>query len=77
MIKSARSGAVSPSKLLEIDNHWMMNNEAGEKFPDRNVWSLYNAFTESYKGNRVTSAFDNNRKLNRVFSSEYALQLAA
>lgn len=77
IMKSARAKAISPSKVLQVDDHWKMNNEEGNLFKDRNAWSLYNAFTSSYKSQRVTSAFDGNRKLNRVFSKEFDLPLAA
>jgi|1_EtaG_2_1085319.scaffolds.fasta_scaffold06893_6 hypothetical protein len=77
IMKSARAKAISPSNVLKIDDHWKMNSDEGKVFGDRNAWSLYNAFTDAYKSQRVTSAFDNNRKLNHVFEREFQLPMVA
>ena len=39
-------GIISPAKLGQIKKHW----EADMDFPDKTLWSLYNACTESFKG---------------------------
>ena len=77
IMKSARAKAISPSSVLKVDDHWKMNSDAGKLFKDRNAWSLYNAFTDAYKSQRITSAFDNNRKLNGVFEREFQLPMVA
>jgi hypothetical protein len=46
-----------------------MREEAGEKFPERNMWSLYNAFTEKYKGEKINNVYRKNRKLNEFITN--------
>ena len=56
-------GIISPAKLGKIKKHW----ESDDDFPDKTLWSLYNAVTESYKG----------LPPNLIFSRHIALHSAA
>ena len=47
----AKAGALPKSKIMDVVNQWESSDHP--EFWDRNVNSLYNAFTEVYKGNLV------------------------
>ena len=49
VIKAVRAGALPKSKVLDVANQWESSDHP--EFHARNVNSLYNAFTEVYKGN--------------------------
>ncbi len=51
IIKAVRAGALPKSKILDVADQWASSDHL--EFRDRNVNSLYNAFTEIYKGNLV------------------------
>lgn len=51
IIKAVRAGALPKSKILDVADQWESSDHV--EFRDRNVNSLYNAFTEVYKGNLV------------------------
>ena len=51
IIKAVRAGALPKSKVLDVADQWESSDHI--EFRDRNVNSLYNAFTEVYKGNLV------------------------
>ena len=49
IIKAVRAGALPKSKVLDVVDQWESSDHP--EFHGRNVNSLYNAFTEVYKGN--------------------------
>ena len=51
VIRAAKAGALPKSKIMDVVNQWESSDHP--EFWDRNVNSLYNAFTEVYKGNLV------------------------
>ena len=51
VIRAAKAGALPKSKIMDVVNQWESSDHP--EFWDRNVNSLYNAFTEIYKGNLV------------------------
>jgi hypothetical protein len=51
IIKAVRAGALPKSKILDVADQWESSDHV--EFKDRNINSLYNAFTEIYKGNLV------------------------
>ena len=51
IIRAAKAGALPKSKIMDVVNQWESSDHP--EFWDRNVNSLYNAFTEIYKGNLV------------------------
>lgn len=51
VIRACQAGAVPKSKILDVVNQWQSSDHP--EFWDRNVNSLYNGFTEVYKGNLV------------------------
>lgn len=51
VIRACKAGALPKSKIMDVVNQWESSDHS--EFWDRNVNSLYNAFTEIYKGNLV------------------------
>tara|TARA_B110000305_G_C19245117_1_gene541929 strand:+ start:31 stop:885 length:855 start_codon:yes stop_codon:yes gene_type:complete len=51
VIRACKVGAVPKSKIIDVVNQWESSDHP--EFWDRNANSLYNAFTEVYKGNLV------------------------
>ena len=51
VIRAAKAGALPKSKIMDVVNQWESSDHP--EFWDRSVNSLYNAFTEVYKGNLV------------------------
>ena len=51
VIRACKAGAIPKSKIMDVVNQWESSDHI--EFRDRNLNSLYNAFTEVYKGNLV------------------------
>ena len=51
VIRACKAGALPKSKIIDVVDQWEKSDHP--EFWDRNVNSLYNAFTEVYKGNLV------------------------
>jgi hypothetical protein len=51
IVKAAQVKALPKTKILDVANQWQSSDHV--EFKDRNVNSLYNAFTEVYKGNLI------------------------
>ena len=51
VINACKAGAIPKSKIMDVVNQWESSDHV--EFKDRNMNSLYNAFTEVYKGNLV------------------------
>ena len=51
IIRACKAGALPKSKIIDVVNQWESSDHT--EFWDRNANSLYNAFTEIYKGNLV------------------------
>ena len=51
VIRACKAGALPKSKIMDVVNQWESSDHP--EFWDRNINSLYNAFTEVYKGNLV------------------------
>ena len=51
VIRACKSGALPKTKIMDVVDQWESSDHP--QFWDRNVNSLYNAFTEVYKGNLV------------------------
>tara|TARA_Y100000592_G_scaffold96945_1_gene166460 strand:- start:554 stop:1477 length:924 start_codon:yes stop_codon:yes gene_type:complete len=51
VIRACKAGAIPKSKIMDVVNQWESSDHV--EFRDRNLNSLYNAFTEVYKGNLV------------------------
>ena len=51
IIRACKAGAIPKTKVMDVVNQWESSDHP--EFWDRNMNSLYNAFTEVYKGNLV------------------------
>ena len=51
VIRAYKAGAISKTKIVDVVNQWEKSDHP--EFWDKNMNSLYNAFTEVYKGNLV------------------------
>ena len=51
IVKAVQAKALPKTKILDVVNQWQSSDHV--EFKDRNVNSLYNAFTEVYKGNLI------------------------
>lgn len=51
IVKAVQAKALPKTKILDVVNQWQSSDHV--EFRDRNVNSLYNAFTEVYKGNLI------------------------
>jgi len=49
VIRACKAGAIPKSKVMDVVNQWESSDHL--EFRDRNLNSLYNGFTEIYKGN--------------------------
>jgi hypothetical protein len=58
--------AIAPSKIPAVLEQWRTPNHT--EFNDRNAWSLYNAFTEVFKGRRMDDRIGASQVLNTVFN---------
>ena len=64
IIKAVRAGALPKSKVLDVADQWESSDHP--EFHSRDVNSLYNAFTEVYKGN-LTQLPNRSDALHSVF----------
>jgi len=69
VMDAMKTGAIAPSAIEPVWDHWEQKCPEGEKFPERNMWSLYNSFTEKFKNERVSNSYVKNRKLNSFITN--------
>jgi hypothetical protein len=67
VIRACKAGALPKSKIIDVVDQWESSDHA--EFSDRNMNSLYNAFTEVYKGNLVALP-NRSEALHSVLDSE-------
>jgi hypothetical protein len=54
---------IEPRQFMKVSREWRKPQH--EEFEPRNMWSLYNAFTEVYKGLQVHEVMDRHIQLHR------------
>ena len=74
VIRAYKAGAVSKTKIADVVDQWEKSDHT--EFWDRNMNSLYNAFTEVYKGNLVALP-QRSEALHSVLDSEVGFDLSA
>ena len=74
VIRAYKAGAISKTKVVDVVNQWEKSDHPA--FWDRNMNSLYNAFTEVYKGNLVALP-NRSDALHSVLDSEVGFDLSA
>jgi hypothetical protein len=74
VIRAYKAGAISKTKVVDVVNQWEKSDHPA--FWDRNMNSLYNAFTEVYKGNLVALP-QRSDALHSVLDTEVGFDLSA
>lgn len=67
IINAAQQGALPKSKVLDVVDQWQRPNHP--EFKDRNAWSLYNAFTEVYKTQRLETTVKRSQSLHGMLDN--------
>ena len=73
VIRACRAGAIPKSKIIDVVDQWESSDHP--QFWDRNMNSLYNAFTEIYKGNLVALP-NRSEALHSILDSEVSFDIA-
>lgn len=73
VIRACKAGALPKSKIIDVVDQWESSDHT--EFWDRNVNSLYNAFTEIYKGNLVALP-NRSEALHSVLDSEVSFDIS-
>ena len=74
VIRAYKAGAIGKTKVVDVVNQWEKSDHSA--FWDRNMNSLYNAFTECYKGN-LTALPQRSDALHSVLDAEVGFDLSA
>ena len=74
VIRAYKAGAIPKTKIADVVDQWESSDH--DAFRDRNMNSLYNAFTEVYKGNLIALP-QRSEALHSVLDSEVGFDLSA
>ena len=74
VIRAYKAGAIPKTKIADVVDQWESSDH--DAFRDRNMNSLYNAFTEVYKGNLIALP-NRSEALHSVLDSEVGFDLSA
>jgi len=74
VIRAYKSGAIPKTKIADVVDQWESSDH--DAFRDRNMNSLYNAFTEVYKGNLIALP-NRSEALHSVLDAEVGFDLSA
>ena len=74
ILQSLTNKAITTQKVDDVWGQWNKPNH--EEFAERNVWSLFNAFTEVYKGDSLDLVRKRSQLLHGTFDSHIGLSLA-
>ena len=74
VIRAYKAGAISKTKVVDVVNQWEKSDHP--EFWDKNMNSLYNAFSEVYKGNLVALP-QRSDALHSVLDAEVGFDLSA
>ena len=74
VIRAYKAGAIPKTKIADVVDQWESSDH--DAFRDRNMNSLYNAFTEVYKGNLIALP-QRSESLHSVLDSEVGFDLSA
>ena len=74
VIRAFKAGAISKTKIVDVVNEWDKSDHP--EFWDRNMNSLYNGFTQVYKGNLVALP-QRSDALHSVLDAEVGFDLSA
>jgi hypothetical protein len=74
VIRAYKAGAIPKTKIADVVDQWESSDH--DAFRDRNMNSLYNAFTEVYKGNLIALP-QRSEALHSVLDSEVGFDLSS
>jgi len=74
VIRAYKAGAISKTKIVDVVDQWEKSDHP--EFWDRNMNSLYNGFTEVYKGN-LTALPNRSEALHSVLDGQVGFDLSA
>ncbi|MAH49164.1 DUF932 domain-containing protein [Candidatus Pacearchaeota archaeon] len=74
VIRAYKAGAIPKTKIADVVDQWESSDH--DAFRDRNMNSLYNAFTEVYKGNLIALP-NRSEALHSVLDSEVGFDLSS
>jgi hypothetical protein len=63
---------MAPKYLPSVSDTYFRSEEHAERFPRKNRWRLYNAFTETFKQESVTLQADSFRALGRALCTKHS-----
>lgn len=72
LVEAARQEVIPGSGILEVYKHWKTPEH--NEFKERNLWSLYNAFTSYNRGRSMFASADRYGRLHSLFKKEFALE---
>ena len=72
LVEAARQEIIPGSGIMEVYKHWKTPEHV--EFKERNLWSLYNAFTSYNRGRSVFASADRYGKLHMLFRNTFNLE---
>jgi len=73
--RALRDGAINATRVPKVLNQWY--DPAHPEFKERNAWSLFNGFTEVYKGSSLVELPNRTTRLHGILDSACGLQTVA
>lgn len=74
ILQALSNKAITTQKVDDVWDQWRKPNH--EEFAERSVWSLFNAFTEIYKGDSLDLVRKRSQQLHGTFDAHLGLSLA-
>jgi len=68
MVRSMKEGIIGATKIPQVLEQWEKPNHP--EFKDRNLYSLYNSFSEVWKGSNLHTLGDRSIGLNKLFDAQ-------
>lgn len=72
LVEAARQEIIPGSGIMDVYKHWKTPEHA--EFRDRNVWSLYNAFTSYNRGRSLFASADRYGRLHVLLKNAFQLE---
>jgi hypothetical protein len=72
LVEAARQEIIPGSGIMEVYRHW--KNPEHVEFKERNLWSLYNAFTSYNRGRSMFASADRYGKLHNLLRDSFHLE---
>ena len=75
IVRAVDAGAITNTQIPDVLEQW--RDPAHECFQERNAWSLFNAFTEITKTNKLHTQVRRGENLQRLFDEKYPVALVS